>query len=240
MPRHILTAWDITYVAEGRAQYSIDEEEYNLTAGDLICLPPRTRREGVTVPDHLMQCFSVNFRLTNLKGENVRLPFPIQSHIGLAKDVIHLFHDLSFVWLDKQPGYALKTRGIFLLILHRLFELASSIPSGSGETDARIQKITRYIAKHYAERILVKNMAALVGLHTGYFGALFHQETGVTMNQYIIRTRVRNAENMLRSGEYKVKEVAEACGYCDDLHFFKQFKAVMGMPPSACIPKRNN
>jgi AraC-like DNA-binding protein len=43
---------------------------------------------------------------------------------------------------------------------------------------------------------------------------------------------------MLRSGEFKVWEIAERCGYNDIFHFYKQFKQICGVSPSSCIPKK--
>ncbi|MDR3284830.1 MAG: AraC family transcriptional regulator [Treponema sp.] len=94
------------------------------------------------------------------------------------------------------------------------------------------------MAEHYSDQLTVREMAERLNLNPVYFGALFKKETGVTMNQYLIQTRMRNAENMLRSGEYKIKKAAERCGYTDMYYFRKQFKAQIGIPPSQCIPKR--
>ncbi|MDR2534554.1 MAG: AraC family transcriptional regulator, partial [Treponema sp.] len=103
--------------------------------------------------------------------------------------------------------------------------------------DYRIKKIIRYIAKQYAKKITLKSMALLAGLNTVYLGALFKKETGGTLKQYVIKTRIKNAENFLRTGEYTVTEAAGLCGYGDIFHFYKQFKAVTGIAPSRCIPK---
>jgi AraC-like DNA-binding protein len=237
MPEDVFPAWNISYVISGEAEYIIDHKKYTVTAGDLLCRPGGCIRSGKTFPDRLMQCFSVDFELKQAPHEATSIPFPILSHIGVRKDIIQLFHELSSTWVDKQPGYAMKLRGLFILILSRLFELTVyKIDSSSG--DYRIKKVTRHIAIHYAEKLSVQEMAAMVELNTVYFGSLFQRETGCTMKQYISKTRIRNAENMLRSGEYKVKEVAENCGYSDVFIFYKQFKAIMGFPPSQCIPNR--
>jgi YesN/AraC family two-component response regulator len=103
--------------------------------------------------------------------------------------------------------------------------------------DYRIGKVTRYIALHYADKLTVKNLARQVRLDLDYFGHLFKRETGMTVHQYINKVRIRNAENMLKSGNYKVQEVAEHCGFSDVFHFYKSFKALRGFPPSRCIPK---
>jgi YesN/AraC family two-component response regulator len=85
-------------------------------------------------------------------------------------------------------------------------------------------------------------MAELVGLETSYLGVLFKRETGDTLNQYLMKTRIRNAENILRSSQYgkiEVSKVAVQCGYEDIYYFSKQFKDIMGIPPSKYIPKKD-
>jgi transcriptional regulator GlxA family with amidase domain len=42
---------------------------------------------------------------------------------------------------------------------------------------------------------------------------------------------------MLQTGNLKVREVAEQCGFSDVVHFYKSFRALRGFPPSRCIPK---
>jgi YesN/AraC family two-component response regulator len=184
-----------------------------------------------------MHCFSVNFKLHDSKGRSVQLPFPVVQHIGVKEDIIHLLHELSNAWLEKQPGDVLKIRGLFLLILHRFFELIV-YNKDSTAMDFRVAKITRYLASHYAEKISVGKMAGMVALNAHYFGALFKQETGLSLNRFLIRTRVRKAENLLTSGEFKVGDAAEVCGFTDVTHFYKQFKEIMGYAPSTCIPKK--
>lgn len=237
MFEHKFNACDITYVIHGNARYSINGINYDLSAGDLLYLSTGASRAGVTFPDRLMHCFSVDFHLKNMKNRDVTLPFPLVSHVGHKEDIIHMFHDLSFAWLNKQPGYIIKTRGLFLQILHRFMEfIVYKTDSSAG--DSRINKVIRYIALHYSERISVKMMADMVGLNATYFGVLFRQETGQSFNRYLIQIRIKNAENMLSSGEYKVGDVAEVCGFTDVSHFYKQFKEIKGFPPSHCLPKK--
>jgi AraC-like DNA-binding protein len=229
--------WDITYLTEGGARYTIDGKVYDLTEGDLFCMPPGHVRTAKILPGKLMQCFAVNFRLRDPQGRDIKLPFSLISPIGHREDLIHLFQEFVFTWMERPPGYLIKAHGMFLLILHRLYELL--VYNTDSETvDFRVKKVARYIAAHYPEKISVKDMAAMTGLNAVYFGALFKQETGLTMGRYLINTRIRNAENMLRSGEYKVGEAAELCGYNDTFHFYKQFKQVCGIAPSECVPKK--
>jgi AraC-like DNA-binding protein len=231
--------WNITYVIGGEAYYSIDDEEIHVKPGDLLCIPPGATRSALPDYERLMSCLSVDFLLKETNGESASLPFPRLYHLGIRKDLVHLFHAVISVWIQKQPCYPTRTRGLMLLILHRLMELIV-FNIDSSTADPRIEKLCRYIAMHYSEKLTVEALAAIVHLNKAYLGTLFRQETGFRINQYITWVRIKNAENMLKSGEYHVSEVAELCGFSDPFHFDKKFKEITGMTPSACIPKRRH
>jgi AraC-like DNA-binding protein len=233
---HFVDDNDITYIIKGKARYTINGKICELGPGDLICLTDGTEKEAVTYAHNLMHCFSVNF--TSLYPSSKCMPpvFQAVSRIGLRKDIIDLFRELTISWSGQNDGYKMNTRALLMLILHRLSEiLIYNVDSQTG--DYRINKAARTIALHYSDKLTVKDLAGQVRLNEAYFGRLFKQETGMTVNQYLMRIRVRNAENMLQTGNYKVHEVAEHCGFSDVVHFYKSFRDLRGFPPSRCIPK---
>jgi AraC-like DNA-binding protein len=235
---HTVDDYDLTYVIKGNARYTIDGTVYELTPGDLLFLTDGLEKEAVTYPKNLMHCFSINF---NSKYPSAKIPpslFPVLSHIGLRQDIIDMFRELTVSWTEQQLGYTMKTRALLTLILHRLSEIILyNIDSTPG--DYRINKVIHYILIHYAEKISVKNLANRAHLDTDYFGRLFKREMGMSVHEYVTQIRVRNAENMLQSGTYKVHEVAAHCGFSDVFHFYKSFKSLRGFPPSRCIPRNS-
>jgi AraC-like DNA-binding protein len=236
---HIVSNYDITYVIKGGARYIINDQKYELSAGDLLCLSDGCKKEALTYPDRLMRCFSVNFLTGKPEAPPPPpFPFPLISHIGLKNDIIRLFDDMVYTWTNKQPGYVMKSRGLMLLILHRFFELLV-YNRDTGIGDYRVKQSVHYIIQNYAERLTVKKLAARAKLNPAYFGVLFKRETGFSVPQYIALVRIRNAENLLRSGEYRVKEVAAHCGYSDAYHFYSQFKTITGVSPSRRLPNCN-
>jgi AraC-like DNA-binding protein len=237
MVENTLEGINLTYLIQGAARYTVDGNKIDLEQGDLMVLPRGSVRKAITFPDRLMQCFSVDFILKNPSNQELLPPLPFKSPPGRHEDIIHLFHELSFTWVDKQPGYIIKSKGLFLQILHRFLEIIV-YKTGSYTGDHRISKISSYITAHYSEHLTVKMMAKMVNLNPTYFGVLFRQTMGISFNQYLIHTRITNAEHMLNSGEYKVGDVAETCGFTDVSHFFKQFKLIKGFPPSHSMPKK--
>jgi YesN/AraC family two-component response regulator len=230
--------YDLTYVIKGGASFIVNGVTHELQGGDLLFLTEGDMKEAVTYPQNLMQYFAVNFTAKYQKTKNAGggALFPMLNHIGLRQDIIDMFREMNTCWTEQQNGYVMKTRALLMLIIHRLSEIiVYDVDAEPG--DYRVGKTTRYIALHYAEKLTVKNLAKQVRLDMDYFGHLFKRETGMTVHQYINKVRVRNAENMLKSGNYKVQEAAEHCGFSDVFHFYKSFKAFRGFPPSRCIPK---
>ena len=237
MPENTLEGINLTYIIDGAAQYTVNAETFDVEQGDLLVLPKGSVRKAVTFEDRLMHCFSVDFILKNSRNIELPSPFPIKTSIGCHESIIHLFHELSFSWANKQSGYMIKSKGFLLLILHRFLEIIV-YKTAPYTGDYRISRVINFITSHYSEHISVKMMAEMVSLNPTYFGVLFRQTMGMSLNKYLVHTRVMNAENMLSSGEYKVGDVAEACGFADVSHFYKQFKQVKGFPPSHCMPKK--
>jgi len=235
-PQHV-DKYDITYIIKGNVRYTIDRKTYELGPGDLICLTEGAEIEAVTNTKNPMRCFSVNF--SSFYAAATRAPplppQPMIKNIGIRKELVELFREMTLSWSGKQDGYIMKTRALLMLILHRLNEILVS-RNDNMTGDYRINRITRFIAAHYQDKITVKDLAELVNLNKAYLGRLFKRQTGISIDQYITKIRIRNAENMLQSGGYKVHEVAEHCGFSDVFHFYKMFRAARGFSPSRCKP----
>jgi len=234
---HSVDRYDITYIVKGNARYTINGTVYELGPGDLVFMREGDAKEAITYSNKLMQCYSVNFSMLYPALKCPPPALPMISSIGLRRDLIDLFREMTISWSEQQEGFVMKTRALLMLILHRLSEiLIYNVDSMTG--DDRINKVTSFITMHYSEKLTVKDLSEMVRLNRVYLGYLFRQQTGMTIYQYITHIRVRNAETMLQSGNYKVQEVAEHCGFSDVYHFYKSFRAIRGFPPSKCKPKK--
>lgn len=59
----------------------------------------------------------------------------------------------------------------------------------------------------------------------------FRRLFGISPSDYILRTRLLGARRMLERSTATVGEVAPTCGFYDQIHFTKAFKAHTGLPP---------
>ncbi|MHB8130798.1 MAG: helix-turn-helix domain-containing protein [Mobilitalea sp.] len=235
----IISFFDITYVIEGQAEYTINGKKYIVSSGDLLCIPTGSQRSAEAISDDLMECYCINGRMRNIDGKEISIPFPIISKIGLQKDIVALYSDLNFVWHLRDPGYLLKARAIYLMILQRYLQLIV-YQKDTSIIDKRIKKVLHYMTNHYKDPLTVQKMAELVNLSNMYLGSLFKQETGMSFHKFLTSIRMNRAEDMLYCGEYKVNEIADACGFSDVFYFSRLFKESRGIAPSNLIRPRKN
>jgi len=240
--------YELTYIIKGKARYTVNNVPHELESGDLLCLTEGDIVEAVTYPQNLMHAYTVSFTPRYIAGPRYLVGkkisahgegelFPMVSRVGIRRDVIGMFRELTLVWNEQPRAYMMKSSALLMLILHRLLEIVND-DADSIHGDNRINRVMRHISAHYGEKITVKALARQVDMNEAYLGWLFKRETGMTIHQYMAKVRIENAEKMLQSGGYKVEKVAELCGYSDYFHFFKLFKAQRGFPPSLCLPRK--
>jgi len=70
------------------------------------------------------------------------------------------------------------------------------------------------------------------GLSTRHFARAFHQSTGMTPHQWLLRYRVDRAKDLLLKHKLSVNEVAVLCGFADQSHFTRVFRKLVGYPPA--------
>lgn len=81
-------------------------------------------------------------------------------------------------------------------------------------------------------RWTVEEMAALVGLSTSRFHAVYKALFGIAPMQDLIEARVESAKNrLLLQPETSLAEIADVLGYNDQFHFIRQFRKETGMTP---------
>jgi two-component system response regulator YesN len=88
--------------------------------------------------------------------------------------------------------------------------------------------IQKYIELHYAKDLTIADIAASVYLTTTYVCLLFKQETGMTINDYVIEVRMKEAIRLLGDPQNKLYDICYSVGYKDPGYFRKLFKKQTG------------
>ncbi len=100
------------------------------------------------------------------------------------------------------------------------------------EEDSPIQKAMSYVDQHLEQQLSLKEVAAYVHLNSSYFSVLFKEQTKMTFSEYVTRSRLQKAKNLLMGSNMSVSDIAEAVGYNTSKYFIKLFKEYEGQTPS--------
>ncbi|PMC33798.1 DNA-binding response regulator [Bacillus sp. UMB0899] len=100
------------------------------------------------------------------------------------------------------------------------------------QDDSYIQKAMNYVDQHLNEQLSLKEVATFVHLNSSYFSVLFKDQTKMTFSEYVTRSRLQRAKNLLIGTNMAVSDIAEAVGYTTAKYFIKIFKEYEGQTPS--------
>ena len=125
------------------------------------------------------------------------------------------------------------------LLVGELFSLYAHLFTESNGGNPHVRRVENYIRSNYMHPIRVEQIAAELNLDRRYLSRLFKAETGSSIQEYLIRTRLDEAERLLLRG-CSVKEAAHLTGYDDPSNFFRMFKKYTGRSPSAVVDSGSN
>jgi two-component system response regulator YesN len=116
---------------------------------------------------------------------------------------------------------------MFKLILLKVMETAdeNALPA------RMVEELDNYIRENVAEEISNTEIGAIFGYHPFYISRVLKERKGMTLRQYIIAYRLKQAKRLLELTDRSAAEIAEECGFTDASYFAKTFKASFGMTP---------
>lgn len=119
---------------------------------------------------------------------------------------------------------AMKTEQVFGVV-------ADKIDSDSSPVSILVHGAKKLVEERMAEGITIRRIADLLEISTNYLQAVFKQETGVTLHQFIISARMEHAKKLLLTTSKPVYEISGEVGYRDKDYFARVFAASTGHTP---------
>jgi transcriptional regulator GlxA family with amidase domain len=96
----------------------------------------------------------------------------------------------------------------------------------------RVKRVAAYIEANMDSNFRAADLAAIVRLSASQFFRAFKKSFGETPFAYVTRQRMRRAQVMMLSSREPLSRIAVDCGMCDQAHFTRTFRKVVGINPS--------
>lgn len=242
-PPHTHDAYVVGTVVAGCETFRIGGARYFAGPGELCLIDPGVVHDGepagggfayrMTYPSEGLMA-AVAGDVAEAPAGAPRFARPIVADAALAR-ALAAAHRLA-----EAGGDPLETDARLLAVLARLIarhaEAAGparrALERPPGREAGPVARAAAYLDAHYADSVDLATLAGVAGIPRTRLIRSMRRHTGMTPHAWLVDRRVRAAQAMLRAGAAPA-DTAAACGFCDQSHLNRAFKARIGVPPGA-------
>lgn len=229
---------EFVVMIKGSQSYSIDDEIYNITGGDVFISFENqlhgTKGSPQDVSEIIWFKINMNFqsgflgladefgmilyrKLELIKDHIIRID---EDNIKLIKQCFDLFASNNRV--DIAMGQSL-----FVTFLNRLIKYNSN----ENILSSGIESALNYIDKNICENLEIRELSKISGLSESRFKHKFKQEVGITPRDYINKRKIKEAKILLK-GDENITSLAVKLGFDTSNYFSVVFKRYTSYTPS--------
>ena len=154
---------------------------------------------------------------------------------GLA----HLAQTYEAISLRGMPITQLYFDTIRQAMLDRIVVRHASRPIKRGFSETlvpvRARRVIDYIESNLASDLQLVELCTVAGISRSHFARAFRNTIGMAPHAFVLQRRLARTVELLTQRKFTVREVAERCGFADQAHLTRAFKAQFGQPPSSVI-----
>lgn len=242
---HYHTSYEFLKVTKGELIFNLDDNEFTLQEGDIVICPSfsihsataeneDTGTLGIVTEKLFYRDNDINSRImvslscSELKGKQFIIP---NSHPDNEKLTL-IFEDIKTENYKQNPLCSLYISSLVnqaSIIIARHFNLLNTTNSITNESS--IMYALEYIKSHCTEKITLDELSRISKMSKFYFSHKFKEFTGSSPMDYVIKTRVNYALNLINTTNLSMTEISEKSGFCSVNYFNKTIREITGYPP---------
>lgn len=245
--QHFHRFYEIHLLLDKEASHIIEGTLYQLKPFDITLLPPSKLHKSQYPEGPSVKRLIIDFSLPQEKNYMLQAdlnrilsifysPVPIyRFERAIQEQLAFHLNNIFRLLKSESDTRLLQLHCEFLQFLSCIYHNQSQNIYNQVTEDsltAKIYTITSYIHTHYHEDLSLENLSKQFFISTYYLSHQFKQITGFTITAYVQMTRIRNAQQMLLSGDKKITEIAAACGFNSFSQFNRVFNKFCGVSPS--------
>ena len=93
----------------------------------------------------------------------------------------------------------------------------------------QMDRIRAFIRQNLSLPLTLSQIAQSVKMNPSYVSHFFRKESGIHLFEYIAQERVKRAQDLLRTTDWKIARISSEVGYEDQRYFCQVFKKQMGI-----------
>ena len=224
--------YNLWHVLRGTGWMEVSGRRHLLKAGRAFILGPGQEVRAMHNPNDPIHNFAAHFHPVARGRRLLPAPeFPL-AHVAVRDTA--LFEDMARQAVRlADAGDALAGPQAAALILALISQVVRDAEMPALDpVELRIRPIIDQLNANPARHRSVPELAREAGLSPVQFTRRFRRLTGTSPNLYLVRRRIERASQLIQQSPLKISEIAESLGYSDVFFFSRQFKRILGFPPS--------
>lgn len=224
----------ILYLLAGKARVTLDGQQYLMHEADVMLVNPYDLYSAELLGSSALLSFSFSPRLVQdaLPGLRFRcLSFLAPQKQSACFDRLRAGLATLFQTYLDDPADELMLLSRAYKIFHTLKQhfCCSSDPAG---TDSHLCAILSYLNTHYAEKVMLADVAAREYLSANYVSQLFREKLNTTFTQYLTDIRLSHAFLDLCNTDKSITAIALDNGFGRPDTFINRFRRKYAVTPS--------
>lgn len=229
--------YQLIYINEGCCYITVKGERSVVFAGDCIIYRPGEVQDYMFLKSDNPKIYWIHF-----SGAVCAELFNKLSLNDITVIRTSNSHAIEYLTASLCKYFNLKTEN-YPIICSGLLNAALALISNSihrnrreiGSADKNAAMISGLISRFKMTpnlKISVKDCAKMCKLSQSRFTHIFKEITGSSPQQYIIKTKIDRAKELMAFTDKNISEIAEAVGFTDQNYFSRIFKKSVGVTPT--------
>lgn len=230
---------EISLIISGKAHFECNRNTYILEPGDLVIKNAGVLHSEFSTPETGFEqyCLGINGVQAPDMPPNTLVPAGISPviHTGTAfnylRSMTAYLYEISSDTTIKSSEFTKQAIENELSLINMM--IANAVEDSAQLTlSPSILQVLDYIDSHVSETMSLKSLAGQFYVSTYHLAHKFKEETGYTVNQYILRSKLGKAQESLVFTNEPIKKIATECGYSNLQYFYSVFKKQIGLTPA--------
>lgn len=233
--KHVHEEYTITLVQKGKMKTFLDGSSNDLGKSSILTLNPDEVHACKANNDLGYKYNTIYFKPSLL--ENIFKEYSTSKDIYFKETTLNnknLYQRLSFLVAQDEKNQISKLdfECEFLDILRNILNLNSTInvKTNINAHDTMIIKAKEYMNDNFSWELSLDDIAKELNISKYHFLRLFKEKMHISPHTYLMLKRVEKAKQALQKGESLI-QTAYHCGFNDQSHLNRRFKAITGLTP---------
>lgn len=244
VPSHWHAHVELLLIERGTLYMFCNEMRYTLREGDVFLVNSGDIHDTKTLGNPHYLLLQIPYSLLDqsvpdFDGLRFQDYYPAASmgqEPGFQAICDELYH-MKTLFEEKKEGYQFLFTSHLHLLLHMLYTRYSiqQQPAASRRelaNAARIREIITYVEDHYAEPLVLSEVARRFALNPEYFCRYFKKNTGVSFFKHVNTVRLTHIYQDLLSTDETIIRLQQLHGFTNSKKFTLMFKETYGCKPS--------